>query len=102
MDSDGMDEIIGASGWYKITIFDADMKTPSWEIVTDLDIGALHVGDTDGDNIPEILYGDGQWGDIHCYDGVTHTERWKIHNPDNGVTDIALGDVDSDAVIEVL
>lgn len=102
IDSDGMAEIIGAASWYKITAFDADIKTPKWEIPTNLDIGALHVADTNGDNVPEILYGDGQWGSIHCYDAVTKTQNWFVSNPEHGVTDIALGDVNNDNTLEVL
>ena len=71
LDSDGRQEIVGAASWGKITIFDADIKTPTWEITTAQDIGALAVADTNGDGIPEILYGDGQWGKIRCYDAVT-------------------------------
>ncbi|MCB0165329.1 MAG: PQQ-like beta-propeller repeat protein [Anaerolineae bacterium] len=102
IDSDGMAEIVGAASWYKITAFDVDIKTPKWEIATSLDIGALRVADTDGDNVPEVLYGDGQWGSIHCFDGATKTQRWAIKNPDHGVTDIAVGDVNHDNVMEVL
>jgi len=101
IDQDGKAEIIGASSWYKITIFDGDIHSPKWEIPTDLDVDALYVGDVDG-NIPEILYGDGQWGEIHCIDVSTQTEKWNIRNPDHGVTDIAVGDVDSDGTLEVI
>lgn len=102
VDTDGIDEIIGADRWYKITIFDADIQTPSWMITTAHDISALHVEDTDGDSIPEILYGDHQHGKVHCYDGITQAERWSIPNPEAGVTDIALGDVNNDGVLEVI
>jgi hypothetical protein len=102
IDNDGMAEIVGAATWYKITVFDADIRTPKWQIPAGLDIGALHVADTDGDGVTEILFGDGQWGSIHCYDGVTQTQRWSIGNPKHGVTDIALGDVNNDGVLEVL
>jgi uncharacterized repeat protein (TIGR01451 family) len=102
IDGDSMLEIIGAASWYKITAFDADIKTPKWEIPADLDIGALLVANTDGVGAPEILYGDGQWGAIHCYDSVTRTERWFINNPEHGVTDIAIGDVNNDSVLEVV
>lgn len=102
IDGDTMSEIIGAKSWQKITCFDADIKSPKWEITTDLDITALTVTDTDGDGIPEVVYGDGQWGAIHCYDAVTHAEKWHINNPEHGVTDIALGDVDHDGVSEVI
>ena len=102
IDGEGMNEIISSAAWQKITCFDADIKSPKWEITTDQDIGALAVTDTDGDGIPEILYGDGQWGEIRCYDAATLAEKWHIDNPAHGVTDIALGDVNTDGVLEVI
>jgi|GEM_PF-1601299 len=102
LDGDGMQEIIGASPWYKITIFDADLQSPTWEIATSLDIGAIMVVDTDGDGIPEIVYGDGQWGKVHAVDARTHTERWAVNNSGYGVSGIAVGDVDQDGKKELL
>lgn len=101
LDDDSMQEIVGASAWYKITIFDADRKTPVWEITTDLDISALLVSDVDGDNVPEIIYGDGQWGQIHAYDVRTRTKRWALPNLGHSVSGIGTGDVDLDGKREV-
>lgn len=102
LDSDGMQEIVGASSWYKITIFDADRKTPAWEIPTDLDIGALAVADVEADGIPEIIYGDSQWGKIYAINTQTRAEKWSVSNPRHGVSGIAIGDVDQDGKKEVL
>lgn len=102
LDGDGLQEIVGASAWYKVTVFDADRKTPTWEIPTNLDIGALLVADADGDGVPEILYGDGQWGRIHAIDAATRTQKWSVNNPEHGVSGIALGDVDKDGRSEVV
>jgi hypothetical protein len=100
LDSDGIAEIVGAASWYTITAFDAELRSPKWQISTSLDIAALRVTDIDANGVAEILYGDGQWGSIHCYDGTT--QRWAIGNPEHGVTDIALGDVNRDGTLEVL
>lgn len=102
LDGDGMQEIVGASSWYKITVIDADIKTPSREITTNLDIGSLLVADSDGDGIPEIVYGDGQWGKIHAVDARTGLERWSVKNPEHGVSGIELGDMDLNGKKEVL
>jgi hypothetical protein len=102
LDGDGKQEIIGASAWYKITIFDADLKSPAWEIVTDLDIAALEVVDTNDDGVPEILYGDGQWGEIHAIDARTHSQLWMVGNPAHGVSGIAYADVDQDGSKELI
>ncbi|MBU5638326.1 VCBS repeat-containing protein [Geomonas sp. Red69] len=102
LDGDGMLEIVGASSWYKITVFDADRSTPVWEIATSLDIAALLVADADGDGIPEIVYGDGQWGEVHAVDARTRTERWAVANPQHGVSGLALSDLDRDGKKELL
>lgn len=102
LDGDGMLEIVGASSWYKITVFDADRNTPTWEISTDLDIDALVVADTDGDGIPEIVYGDGQWGKVHAVDTRTRADKWAISNPEHGVSGLTISDVDLDGKKEVL
>ncbi|GFO69590.1 hypothetical protein GMLC_31690 [Geomonas limicola] len=102
LDGDGRQEIVGASSWYKITIFDADLKSPAWEISTNLDVAAVEVMDTDGDGVPEILYGDGQWGRIHAVDATTHSDRWSVYNPGYGALGIASADVDQDGKREIL
>ncbi len=101
-DGDGRDEIVAAASWYKITIFDAELYTPKREISTNLDIGSLLVADLDDDGIAEILYGDKQWGAVHCYEGDGITERWKVSNPEPGTTGLEVGDVDGDGTMEVL
>ncbi|WP_029912235.1 FG-GAP repeat domain-containing protein [Pelobacter seleniigenes] len=102
IDGDGRDEIVAAASWYKITLFDAELQTPKSEMSTDLDIGTLLVTDLDEDGIAEILYGDDQWGSIHCYEGDGIAERWAIINPASGSAGLAVGDVDDDGTMEVL
>jgi hypothetical protein len=102
IDSDNMKEIIGASNWAFITAFDADIQSPKWQIPTSQDIGALLVTDVDGDNIDDILYGDGQWGQIHCYNAINQTQKWQIANPEHGVTNITVVDADNDSNLEIL
>lgn len=102
IDADNIKEIIGAASWYYITAFDADLQSPKWQIRTDLDIDGLLVTDVDGDGINDILYGDGQHGEIHCYDTVTLTEKWQIDNPESGVTNIVVFDTDADGTLELL
>ncbi|MFA6011124.1 MAG: FG-GAP-like repeat-containing protein [Desulfobacteraceae bacterium] len=102
LDGDNMDEIIGASPWSNITVFDADVKTPAWEITSSHDIGALEIFDTDHDGIPEILYCDNQWGSVHAVDIQSKTDKWYVHNPEYGVSGIAMGDVDHDGELEIL
>lgn len=102
VDGDGMAEIVGAAGWNKITVFDVDLQSATWEIPTSQDIQALTLADVDGNGRLDIIYGDGQWGSIHFVDGSTHQQMWSITNPEHGVTNIAVGDTDNDQALEVL
>ena len=103
VDDDGMQEIIAAELWYYITAFDADITSPKWQIPTDLDIDALLVTDVENDGTKEVLYADRQHGEIHCYDALTGlNEKWQIPNPQSGVTEIAVFDVDKDGILEIL
>lgn len=102
LDGDGMQEVIGAAPWGKITIFNADVKSPAWEIATALQIPSIIVADADGDGIPEIIYGDGQWGKTHAIDVRSHAEKWSVNNPGYIVEGIALADVDLDGKTELL
>lgn len=101
IDSDGKLEIVGASAWYFITSFDADLQSPKWQIPI-FDTGAFLMTDVDGDGKDELLLGDGQWGYIHCYNATTTAEEWSIHNPDCGVTNIGVADTDGDSILEIL
>lgn len=56
----------------------------------------------DNDGTPEIIIGDGQWGTVHVHDLNTQTEKWHANNPEHGVTDVAVGDVDNDGVADLL
>lgn len=102
LDADPALEIVGAEPWVYITAFDAALQSPLWQINTSQDIDAFRLFDVAGDATPEIVYGDGQWGSIHCLDLTTHDELWSIENPGHGVTDLAVADTDGDGQREVL
>ena len=102
IDNDNMEEIIFARYWNNITVYDVDIQSPKYEIASGHDIDALLVTDVNNDGIDEILYGDGQWGDIYCHDAVTTQLMWSIDNPEHGTTEINVADVDDDGHLEVL
>jgi hypothetical protein len=102
LDGDGMQEIVAARGWNYIDVYDADLKSPKFQVHTNLDIHALLLQDVTGDGRDEIIYGDAQWGQIHAINAATNTEIWNIPNPEHGITRIAVADVDGDGKAEVL
>lgn len=102
IDADDMLEIVYTPGWYKIKIFDADLQELKGEIDSDLDVDALLLADVNGDGVDELLYGDGQWGNIYCHDANTTALMWDIDNPEHGTTEINVADVDNDGQLEVM
>lgn len=102
IDGDGRDELIVAEPWYFVWAYDVEKQLPKWSIPATLDIGAILVTDIDADGVMELLLGDGQWGEIHAYDTVTQLEKWSIRNPEHGVTNIAVADINNDGTTELL
>ncbi|MCP4661392.1 MAG: hypothetical protein GY856_38810 [bacterium] len=102
LDGDGRDEIVAGDDWYLISVYDAERQALSYTIPVDVDLSALQVIDVEGDGTPEIIYGDGQWGEIHVMNGATGAEKWQIPNPDHSTTSIAIADVDADGTRELL
>ncbi|MBZ5538694.1 MAG: FG-GAP-like repeat-containing protein [Acidobacteriia bacterium] len=102
IDGDGMKELIVAEQWYHVWAYDVDRQLPKWSLPMDLDVGALLVADIDGDGSPEVLVGQGQWGSVIAYDPVTLQQKGAIRNPEHGVTNVAVGDVDRDGNVELL
>jgi hypothetical protein len=73
-----------------------------WEHTSAHDINALTVVDSDGDTTPEVIYGDGQWGSVHILAGETGLVISSIKNPDHGVTDILVAELDGSEGLELI
>lgn len=101
LDEDSSDELITAKSWYDIQAFDIDSQSKIWSYKADLDIDALLTFDIDGDGKKELLYGDGQWGSIHALDAASGERLWSLANPDHGVTNIMISDLDNDSELEI-
>lgn len=102
IDGDGMAELVGAEAWTTIRAWDVDLQSTKWSITADHDIAALRLIDVTGDTVPEVVYGDGQWGAVHAIDAASQTELWSAPNPEHGVTDVAVDDADGDGEPELL
>lgn len=102
VDGDGMDEIVRAHSWSSIDIFDADIQALKYEIPTSQDIGALLLNDVNNDGRSEILYGDGQWGEVHCHNASDGELMWSVENPEHGTTEINVADTDNDGELELM
>jgi len=102
VDGDGKDEIVGAEEWYDINVFDADLQLVGNQIQRRTDIDALTTADIDGDASSEIIYGEGQSGDIVVLDGASGAFLSRIASPDSGVGGLVVGNTDADAALEVI
>lgn len=102
IDSDSKQEVVFAQSWQHINVYDVDSKTTKYSITTDLDIQALLLVDVNNDGIDEIIYGDGQWGSVFCYNAVTQAKMWSVPNPEHGVSAINYGDVNDDGKKELI
>lgn len=102
IDNDNMDEIILATEWDYIYVYDANTQSLKYTHNANSQLHTLLLQDVNNDNIDEIIYGDAQFGDINCLNAVTNTIMWEIPNPDNGITDVKIADVNNDGTLEVL
>lgn len=102
IDNDLKKEVVFAQSWNYIYVYDVDTKTTKYSIKTDLDINSLCMADVNNDGVDEILYGDGQWGSVFCYNSVTHVKMWSVANPEHGVCALNYADVNNDGVKELI
>jgi Calx-beta domain-containing protein/VCBS repeat protein len=101
LQKDGTPDIVAGFAWTYVRGYEAGTRALKWSFPV-FNLSALQLLDMDGDGDQEIVYGDAQWGGIHVRDGRTRLELWSIANPEHGVTDVALGDVDGDGAPELL
>lgn len=103
MDGDSIDEVIGAQYWYYVSCFKVGVsRTPIWQTNTGQDISTITIADVEPDGSPDIMIGQGQWGDIQCYNGRTGAFKWAFDNPEHGVSGIAVGNLDLDPALEIV
>jgi hypothetical protein len=102
IDNDTKKEVVFAQSWNYIYVYDVDTKTTKYSIKTDLDINSLCLTDVNNDGVDEILYGDGQWGKVFCYNSVTQAKMWSVANPEHGVCALNYADVNNDGVKELI
>lgn len=109
-DGNGVEEIVATAGGflrgYRTPPVGSGLPiSPIWE-AQHFELASLHVADIGGDARPEILVGDGQWGEFMIYRYNTATNSLdivdQISSQDHGVTAIGVGDVDADGELEFI
>lgn len=94
-------QLIAAQSWDFVYSYDVARQLPRWSISV-FDVGAIAVADVESDGMPELIIGDGQWGTVHVHDLMTQQMKWETQNPEHGVTNIAVADVDGDDTADLL
>jgi hypothetical protein len=107
LDGDGVGDIAGAIDGGPVKVFSAVSESPVWEYtLTWTDLDTLTVADSNSDGQPEIIVGNGQWGEVTSIRYNTGTSQpevlWQINSQEHGVTSIAVGNLDGDAAPEIV
>jgi len=101
LDTDRPQELVIAQSFGTVWAFDIDLQEERWAF-DHFNASALRLADLDEDGLDEVLVGDGQFGGITIYDGDSLVEEGFVQNPDHGITDIQVGDVDQDGELEIV
>ena len=105
VDGNGVEEIVAAADWDAIRVYRAGQASPL-VILQRSDLDSLMVAEVTGDARPEIIVGDGQWGNVTIYGYNPTTTALdvidQINSQDHGVTSIGVGNVDDDAALELV
>ncbi|HEX5792049.1 MAG TPA: VCBS repeat-containing protein, partial [Rheinheimera sp.] len=96
VNGDGLAEILSAQSWYSIKLISPLTEEVLWSKQSDLDIDALILADVNKDGRLDGVYGDGQWGSLYAFDLQNGEDFWTISNPEHGVTNIIIADLDND------
>jgi hypothetical protein len=92
---------------YYVYAYDIARQLLRWSIPSTYRIDAVEVADVDNDGTPEVILGDGTFNNnqsstVHVHDLITQAQKWAINNPEHGVTNIAVADVNGDGVVDLL
>lgn len=107
LDGDGIEEIIAAGYWLNIRAYSAASQSILWEFaLPSSDIYSVAIADANGDGDIEAIIGSGPNGDLLGlgYNTTTHQPEllWQVDPQEDGVSAVAVGDVDADGTDEVV
>lgn len=94
-------QLIVAQGT-NVNVYDVATQLLRWTVHLTYGYGPVEIADADGDNIPEVIVADGPFAPIQVRDLLTQALKWTTDNPEYGITNIAVGDVDNDGEVDLL
>ena len=100
---DGTEEII-AHNRSDTSVYDAIQKSVVLDFTEGVGICSIAAANLDSDPESEILVGDCHLGRLYAYDADSGSamELWSANTLTNGITSLAVGDVDQDVNLEIL
>jgi len=103
VDGDGLEEIVaGPTSSEYVTIYDADLRSPTWQIPLDGRLDELQVVDVEGDHLLDIVYGEAIFSSVHAWDPRTRERKWSTASSAHGIDALAVGDTDGDGENELI
>ncbi len=102
VDGDGSFEVVGIKNGSP-RILNA-VNVSSGTVVADFEVewpDVLVTQDVNQDGKDDILLGNNQWGDVIVHD-YTGQELFRVNNPEHGVSNLTVTDIDKDGQLEML
>ncbi|MDY7096194.1 MAG: PQQ-binding-like beta-propeller repeat protein [Acidobacteriota bacterium] len=101
LNDDGYDEVVGGfEATDGVRVYDVAADQLLWDYPV-FNLANLQVADVLGSSIPEVIYGDAQFGDMHVL-SAAGSSLYSVNTCSYGVTNIVVGDADGDGTKEFL
>ncbi len=101
LNANGIDEIIALKAGVGLQAYSAVTKTMT-QTNTNIGLVSLTLSNIDTDPYVEVIVGDGQYGNVTAYDGLSFAQQWSISTQGSGAVSLSVGDSDNDGQTEVL
>lgn len=96
IDNDGIAEIIAARRFREITAISVVDRSIIWSFDPEEEINALSVIDYDEDGTAELVFGEGQHGNLQVLDMQTREQLYKVYNPTSGFSSLHFARIHGD------
>jgi len=96
IDNDGIAEVITAQRFGEISAVSVIDQNVIWSFDPEAEINALSAFDYDGDGTKELVFGEGQHGNLVVLNMETREELYRVFNPTSGFSSIHFARIHAD------